>query len=71
MPIIPVSSEPSARIAARIESMQGDEVTPPWLAARAREMNALPTKLVTAGNLVFPREVYGELKRDNTPDRER
>lgn len=27
------------------------------------------TKLVVAGDLVFPREVYGELKRDNTPDR--
>ena len=27
------------------------------------------TELVVAGHLVFPREVYGELERDNTPRR--
>jgi len=59
MPIIPLSSELSARIAARIESMQRDDTTPPWLGARAREMNALPLVADMGGS--FAIRATGEL----------
>jgi hypothetical protein len=59
VPVIPLSSELSARIAAHIEPLQGDDTTPPWLAARAREMNALPLVADMGGS--FAIRATGEL----------